>query len=73
MKALCEAEKPLICVGGYRPQDDHMDYNIYVYCLFGYDKDSFHIIGANGNKYRWSSFRRAMESDYEARKELSMK
>ena len=72
-KFLAKGKDPLICVGAHRPQDGSMNYNIYVYCLFGYDKDSFHIIGANGNTYRWSSFRKAMEADYEARKRVSMK
>ena len=72
-KFMVRGKDPILCVGAYKVQDDTMDYPIYIYRLFGYEKDSFHIIGADGNKYRWSSFRRAMESDYEARKELSMK
>ena len=72
-KYLAKGKDPIICVGAYRSRDDSEDYLIYVYRLFGYEKDSFHIIGADGNTYRWSSFRRAMESDYEARKQLTMK
>jgi hypothetical protein len=72
-KFMVRGKDPILCVGAYKVQDDTVDYPIYIYRLFGYEKDSFHIIGADGNKYRWSSFRRAMESDYEARKELLMK
>ena len=72
-KYMEKGKDPIICVGAYKKRDDLSVDLIYVYRLFGYEKDSFHIIGADGNKYRWSSFRRAMEADYEARKQLTMK
>ncbi|MCR5095041.1 MAG: hypothetical protein K6B72_13820 [Lachnospiraceae bacterium] len=70
---LAQGKDPVIQVIAQRQQDETMNYSIRLYRTFGYDKDSFHTIGEDGQTYRWSSFRKAMETGYKAKKELVMK
>ena len=70
---LSAGKDPVIQVFANRPQDETMDYSIQVYRTFGYDKDSFHRLGEDGETYKWSSFKKAMEAGYKARKDLVMK
>lgn len=70
---LAAGKDPQIRVAAYRAQDDTMNYPILMYRDFGYEKDTFHAIGADGETYRWSSFRKAMETEYGSKKKLMMK
>lgn len=70
---LTAGKAPVIEVIAYRPQDDTMNYSIVLYRTFGYEKDSFHTIGEDGQTYRWTSFKKAMEAGYKAKKRLVMK
>ena len=70
---LTEGKDPKIQIVAQRPQDDTMNYSIRLYRTFGFEKDSFHKIGEDGQTYRWSSFQKAMEAGYEAKKRLVMK
>ena len=68
---LARGKDPRIQVAAHRPQDDTMNYSILVYRTFGYEKDSFHILGEDGQTYRWSSFQKAMKEGYRAKKNLN--
>ncbi len=70
---LAEGKAPRMRVAAYRPQDDTMNYSIQVYREFGYDKDSFHVLGEDGETYRWASFQKAMKTEYESQRKLKMK
>ncbi|MBO4903389.1 MAG: hypothetical protein J5518_11405 [Lachnospiraceae bacterium] len=70
---LLQGKDPKIKVIAQRPQDETMQYSIRLQRIFGFDKDSFHMLGEDGQTYRWSSFQKAMEAGYKARKKLVMK
>lgn len=70
---LFEGKDPILRVTAYRPQDESMRSIIQVVREFGHDNDSFHFIGADGETYRWSSFRKAMDKGYGSQKKLMMK
>ena len=70
---LAAGKDPQIRVAACRPKDDTMNYDIQLYRDFGYEKDTFHAAAADGETYRWSSFRKAMEAGYESQKKLKMK
>ncbi len=70
---LAPGKDPRIQVAAVRPKDDTMNFSIQLYRTFGYEEDSFHMIGEDGETYTWSSFRKAMENGYKAKKDLMMK
>ena len=71
-KYLSDGKDPIIRVSAYREKDNEFDV-IMLFRVFGYEKDSFHKIGEDGQTYKWDSFRKAMEAGYEAKKELLKK
>ncbi|MCR5267806.1 MAG: hypothetical protein K6E16_04760 [Lachnospiraceae bacterium] len=70
---LTQGKDPHVQVVAHRAQDNTMNFSIQLYRTFGYEKDSFHTAGEDGETYRWDSFQKAMRAGYLAKKKLVMK
>ena len=70
---LAKGKDPVMYVAAFKAQDDTMKSSIQIYRHFGYEDDSFSSIAEDGETYRWSSFKKAMQAGYEAKKKLMLK